>query len=874
MTDNQSRKNSAFSESEDKNSPKWFNQWLQQRGILETALKMQWKPHVYKGSRGGSYPVFDPIMGNTVSQRWKAAPNQRGAKYSWPNGTGSKGKAKYYAAPGLLDAIAAADGVLFVANGEPSVLAFHAAGIENVLSWFGESSIPASIVKDFTLMNVDRVIYLPDNDMPGYKAAIKLRDMLQGSGLDYEFKTWGLSQIDRLHVDKKSGKETPYIACDDIPEKTDANDYWIQVAFDPAKFADRLQHAAPLILPAPEKQPRESFDDSDYEDTPAGLIQAIIAAAKSRGYKGQGDFINGNCLFPENHKNGVDRNGSAGIAQDSGVLNCHVPGCGSHGHWEVAERLGIDPSQYYTQRSNNQNTAAESYDYRKLLSQKPGQVWFSNGIPDSWRSLLLNYMGKTHAAIFELANEAARIGVLNASHFCIDDLIDSMKSTQFCMSAKTIRNQFSELKTEFFPESDTLNTDVRIDRENTLSDFGNNPLGGRPTTYYSFQSQACLYEILLERARVRIIESVLPANSKKTILPKFTSKMLQAEGIDLPSEQAAIAANMLNKHETVSKIHNREAQIRENAKKKSDGKFRRLKESLTNTESTFLLSEPIKNGVAYRDLFYKSKLAAEGTSQRSRADIADLVGIRSQQVTALHKRVKAESREHKPEVKVSSVKEIKELTSRAYPLYITVTDTTTGEIIRTPNVEDRDIYKVANEAIENQNIVKVCLQMPNIQELKSASKRLYEAIEKYLLICWFASQIDTSVIEHTPDQLEDSEPEETLSQKELFPDKHEQGDPETTEQLPKAIKPGQYYRVGHDPAWVAEHLNRVLLNVDSPYRARVFKLIGSDEAIQYRVRIVTISGQDVGRVTDKLLMQALYFDPVEAEAIALGGIAR
>lgn len=40
--------------------------------------------------------------------------------------------------------VAHAGGLLFIANGEPSALAFRAAGVQNSVSFFGETAIPSS----------------------------------------------------------------------------------------------------------------------------------------------------------------------------------------------------------------------------------------------------------------------------------------------------------------------------------------------------------------------------------------------------------------------------------------------------------------------------------------------------------------------------------------------------------------------------------------------------------------------------------------------------------------------------------------------------------------------------------------------------------
>jgi hypothetical protein len=848
MSDKPTTDNLPFSVAGHTTLPQWFTQWLNRRGILDAGLYMGWQPH----QNGAKYPVFNPVSGDIESSRWKAAPGQGGAKYTW---LGEKGAAKYYAAIGLPDAIAAADGLLYIANGEPSVLVFRSVGMKNVLSWFGEGSIPDTLPKDLLSWGVSRVIYLPDNDFAGYQAAIKLRDVLQGSGIDYEFKTWGLSQVDLIHVNKQSGKQTPYIACDDIPEKSDANDYWQLVNFDTARFIDRLHQALTLRLPEPKPKQLSSANASD-DETPQGLIEAIANRLGITGWKDNGwSSKHVSSPFREDKHPSFSLNRHSGVGIDWGDNRA------TYSPVQIAEASGVDWTRYYP----------DDYEKEEIREENCalGQVWFPDGMPDSWRSLLLNHMGKTAAAIIEMANDAARQGMLDSACFCIDDLIAAMDSTQFRLSAKTIRNQFAELKTIFFPESETLNINKK---KNTLSDFGNNPCGGRPTACYTFQSVPVAQSLLLQRAHKRLSEDFMKPHGQDSILPIFTGEMLQAEGIELSSENASITANVLNKHEAVNRVHLREEQKRNIAYKRINREFKILKTSLSNPESTPLIDGPIKNGAGYRDLFYKSKIACEEVAFRSRKEIAQLVGIQPQQVTALHKRVKVESVERTPEFKIQSVTEINQLAAqkKASPRYVAVTDIRTGERLTIPNSKGYNIFQVANEAIQNGNVVKVCLQLPNEQYIMAVSKRMYQALGKYLIASWIKATLEPSYSEIiAADDVEQKDP----VQLDMFPDETKQAP--TVSPLPlKPVKPGQYYRAGYDPAWVAEHLNRVLLLVGSPYRLKVLALVGQNESLEYRVRMVTSVGMDVGKVTDKLLLHAIHIDPIAAEAVMLGGIAQ
>jgi hypothetical protein len=188
------------------------------RGILFAARLMHW----FVQGMFWRYPVYD-MSGAIVAYRKKALDSNASPKYLWD---GTKGQAKYYHSPKILAAVSAANGVLYIANGEPSVLAYHAAGIENVLSWFGENAVPATLARDLHKMGVRYVIYAPDADDAGLSSAAKVRDLLAGSGIHFE--AHDLSGV--------------------VPAKGDFNDVWINVGFDAALAKNKLD-ALPILTP-------------------------------------------------------------------------------------------------------------------------------------------------------------------------------------------------------------------------------------------------------------------------------------------------------------------------------------------------------------------------------------------------------------------------------------------------------------------------------------------------------------------------------------------------------------------------------------------------------------------------------------------------
>jgi len=295
---------------------------LSRRGILHAARAAQWTPN----RDGWRYPIRD-MAGRIVTYRWKAAPGQGGGKYAWlPNKPDNA--IYYHPRPQTLPAaIAAADGVLYIANGEPALLSFIAAGIENAVCWFGEGSVPPSLAADLQAWGVREVRYPADKDTAGVKSAVKVRDALKGSKIAYKPLLWGA----------------------DVPDKGDANDYWIACGFDRAAFQQGIANLDALPLPeSAEREPRRYDFGSDNSETPAALIEAIGRALDAPPPNSKG-WTRRNICSPLR----PDKNPTCGFNWHSGVL--HDFGTGeSHGPRALADHFGIDWREYYPRRERPQ----------------------------------------------------------------------------------------------------------------------------------------------------------------------------------------------------------------------------------------------------------------------------------------------------------------------------------------------------------------------------------------------------------------------------------------------------------------------------------------------------------------------------------------
>jgi P4 family phage/plasmid primase-like protien len=210
------------------------DQLLEQRGIREEALKCKWQAR----KQGWSYPVCD-FDGASIAHRFKNFDiDAKKRKYTWPNGRPSH--CKYYIPPGtdLRWEVQQAGGRIYLASGEPDVLAFRSAGIRNVISWFGEDAPPPTLASDLQALGAREAGYLPDRDTTGERSAQKVARRLHGSGI-------------ALTVG-----ELP----SELGDKGDINDLWQLCRFDQAAFRARIEALLAAVATNPPPTAGEQAD--------------------------------------------------------------------------------------------------------------------------------------------------------------------------------------------------------------------------------------------------------------------------------------------------------------------------------------------------------------------------------------------------------------------------------------------------------------------------------------------------------------------------------------------------------------------------------------------------------------------------------------
>lgn len=545
---------------------------LSQRGILGAARAMQWHPD----GGGWRYPVFS-LSGSVVTHRWKNADSAApaGSKYLWKP---TKGCARYYHAPDIRQAVQAAGGVLYIANGEPSVLAYHAAGMRNVLSWYGEASVPASLVDDLRALNVARVIYPPDNDSAGRSSAVKVRDLLAGSGIDFE----ALS------------------LANDLPDKADFNDLWIACGFSPEQARKSLQRLPALKLPAQSKPAPVVVAASTIVDTPDELIRAVAVRLEIAGFKANG-WSRKNIVSPFRD----ELRPSAGFNVKSGVLHDFTTGQ-SYGVKVVADRLGIDWRRYYPERQPVllNPTKRGMPARRDILELVPE----SDALPDSVIVQICHCFTPGAAMVARLVDELRAVGKLPAM-FTRQDILRLVTEAGYPLNYNTFRTSFSHLENVLFQKSQTYEqTDLQYD-------------------FFEIVPVDRVIDSVRQAVLTRLIKAAYPASEMAPHLTEVSENML-ADALDVNDDTAAIAAQL-----------NRVLPLPERSQERSRGVFQDVVKKYRATVATFddlrvtrlrlddLPARARSNPNAYIDALHRARLTAHDGRQLSGRQQAAIIGI-------------------------------------------------------------------------------------------------------------------------------------------------------------------------------------------------------------------------------------------------------
>lgn len=490
---------------------------LKQRGILKASqfLNCQIAGHILK------IPLQD-LDGKTIGWRAKDFAPQPRKKYFWLPSKPDHEFADWVLLPGLKDAIAANDGVCYLANGEMALFALFASTVyHSICTTLSEISVPKNTISVLERLEVRELRYLIDKDEAGLQGAINWRDALLGSDISF------------------NAYKMPEHLCD----KADANDLWIDCEFDSAKMKQALDTLERAILPQPEVKP--VYDgDYDFDKTPQGLIDVLTARMGFSGrWKNDGwSRKNISSPFREDNDPSFGFNRQSGVGHDFGTGE-------SYSAITLAKHFNIDWKQYYPQIE-----ADSEYKRRKALydalpeSEKfkrdeylydspalpggghyvsmpkdlyeieayPGgyHSWIEQEhLPLSWISgiLLLTDGRSAVMRVMMEMHRAFRIGKLDPQCFTKKDIISVLnlprKSTEAALESLLQMNFVSFLGTIY-----TIYIDTSIEINSTQKSKG------RPPQQYCINTDSdSIRLLLLQMVQRYIIEHY----AKKTLSPRL-----------------------------------------------------------------------------------------------------------------------------------------------------------------------------------------------------------------------------------------------------------------------------------------------------------------------------------------------------------------
>lgn len=495
------------------------NHLLQQRGILESARESGWQdaykffPDIGK-QWGWKYPLVDPLTCEPIDYFWKNADNtQKGKKYRPFDGSLTDYWAGTWYIPEpqkVMEAVRDNEGVLYIANGAPSLLAYRAAGYYNSIAGRAETKPPEKLALVLTKYGVTRVLYPVDNDTAGKQSAEHWREALRGTGIDFEPLQW---QTDN--------------------PKYDANDAWIESQFDKALFTKKVNNCLPLKLAPP--KPRPTYDNADYSDN-APLIEKIISRLGIQHWN-QSGYARKNVFSPFRDEKVPDFN----INRDTGVGYDFGTGI-SYSPKQIADALGI--SYEKPQKTKKQDKPVEKHEslLDLILYDKPlenpalpivetaeslrvkNKSWIKQQyLPTSWLRAVIALTDSRSSVVIVLMklHHAFLNKDLDSSDFTIAQVLEAIGLPRGSTSAaiKTLENW------GFVRDSNLYSMNITTKGNNSQQ----NSKGGRPARHYEIVDNP--YVLALEFAE-RLDYYVVEYHTKNSFSPRLHT-MASLQGMSL-----------------------------------------------------------------------------------------------------------------------------------------------------------------------------------------------------------------------------------------------------------------------------------------------------------------------------------------------------
>lgn len=298
--------------------------------------------------------------------------------------------------------------------------------------------------------------------------------------------------------------------------------------------------------------------------------------------------------------------------------------------------------------------------------------WWTDGIPDSWRSAILTYCPPRIMGVLEAINEGLRRYLLPEDGFSVTDLQAIAEHLpQFQFARRTLYDAIKIMDGLFVQKVESqLTTDKQVSNSCTTS-----ARGARQATAYRLLSRRQMRDNLLAWALPRLVEKYHPTD-ERAVLARIDADMLESLGF-VANDQLSEQLN-----DTLTDAYEAQHFAEQFASIRVERAFQALKATLSVANST-----PLPAGWAlgrasdYRAAFLHAVMQNDDEQTFSRNEIASTLGIANGTIARTVKRAGLQAEAQFELMQVSSVLSLERDVNqfgreiRGYPVGVLVYDT-------------------------------------------------------------------------------------------------------------------------------------------------------------------------------------------------------
>jgi hypothetical protein len=284
---------------------------------------------------------------------------------------------------------------------------------------------------------------------------------------------------------------------------------------------------------------------------------------------------------------------------------------------------------------------------RAWFDQRPHPCWWPKGMPDSWRSGMLNYLRPSCVPVLELLNDALRQGAIDGQAIRIPDVLTANQDLGYRLPESTIRKAVKELCFLFLQKTLPITMGIGDSLCRNASPKG------RKAEVYRVLPLLEARAALLERAGFRIFEHSHPVSGESAVLADFKASMLHDAGIE--SAETKVTELI----ETLQGVY--AEQDNQRAVRRARRDYKEFQETLENDHSTPLPSGwPLGSPADYRATYLRGVVEADSTRCRSNWELQKLFGLTKSGVKATLKRAGVKNEHQFVERKITSPTNVQE----------------------------------------------------------------------------------------------------------------------------------------------------------------------------------------------------------------------